>query len=835
MTATASFIKTAKTPGRLPILSMKVEDISGSEETYTSQADWEGSATLTNIDTTEEPGSVLNERFNFIFNLLDPPAGEIEIINTPWKFVDGDAITVNTAALVVHPVNDSYLNYLNATIGWPAGLGITLKIRALVRDAVEFPTTEFITPEQTITGIAAGFGLSNLSLVGAPIVSAGSTAYVIIQGWDTGSSKWFNLTQQVIIGVDPTTLDYIKPTAQIITSVIDMGFVPAADIIFTVDDIKPSGASVVYSARGSTDNFAASDVDLGIIEDGDTISAFRYYKITADITTTSGARAKIREIVLSVGEFFELSSISGEPTLASRPYIIPKSVKPLTSKIDLMKPATVGQATLSLSWSKFTGDMIFNGRLKNKQVFLKLGYEGLTSEDYEPYFTGIWQEYGADENRRIISVKIEDALKRFRKIKIPIESSDSSDNPTTSNYVVTAINVIQAMLDIIDEIGIPDRFIDRTSFEDIRDNILSSTDWDVTRTIFADNPQDAWELMNELAVIAGCFLIMLPNGKLSIVYYSPLFDPVDTIDANQVKVSPLDGGQKNLFTRQLVRYDPAVADPGDDEADYNKLNLYINATAETEWDLAAERRWFEKWDASPAAVGELTIRMDEWFSNPKTSLTLTGLTMRHINRTPGQIIAIDNLMMPSDELDWPGLTNGRKFLIMGMTIDPVKHAISFDILELGESLRFNPTAYSIVNGGDPSSNTLTNADAIDALVIEVTENAGQQWELEFTFEPTIDCHQVIFYGHYDGSPSHQVYLEAWNYDTLAWDRFTADLTDFPTSDSDYYKVFNFPHPIDQYRDVSSAGNESKVRIRHASNGSNGHFIHVDMLNLRSQG
>ena len=58
--ASADYIAAAKKANREPTIFMKVEQADSNVEYYTSQSQWQGSTTLTRVDTTSSPGAILN-------------------------------------------------------------------------------------------------------------------------------------------------------------------------------------------------------------------------------------------------------------------------------------------------------------------------------------------------------------------------------------------------------------------------------------------------------------------------------------------------------------------------------------------------------------------------------------------------------------------------------------------------------------------------------------------------------------------------------------------------------------------------------------------------------
>jgi hypothetical protein len=214
----------------------------------------------------------------------------------------------------------------------------------------------------------------------------------------------------------------------------------------------------------------------------------------------------------------------------------------------------------------------------------------------------------------------------------------------------------------------------------LRDGARAGTDWQVTRTI--SEPTEVWKLLGELAVLAGAFIYPLPDGRLTISLFDAAATPAAVLDARELIPDALAGGQEELFTRQVLYYDPPAADPGDNAEDYDKGYILQNSTAETAWGESAEKEYFDKWAASAVAIAALAARRDTWYANPTLKTALKQLPPRLMGLQPGQLIQLDQLQLPCAAASWPGIVDGTKFLIMAKKVDPLKALIDLELMEV---------------------------------------------------------------------------------------------------------------------------------------------------------
>jgi hypothetical protein len=266
--------------------------------------------------------------------------------------------------------------------------------------------------------------------------------------------------------------------------------------------------------------------------------------------------------------------------------------------------------------------------------------------------------------------------------------------PATPIEIIFSGNIMLVMLDIADALGIPDRLINRPAFTTLSTGARSVTDWDVSRTF--TEPQDAMELLNELSVSSGVFLFEGPDGRLTAKLYDDfsLAVPAGVLDAVHCKFKPIDGGQKDLCTRQAIYYNLQEGKTGDSENDFSDCLLKINVAAETAWfgDESSEltkgantRTWKDKWNISNIAINLLAERWEEWFSIPRATVRVDDVPPRLYSLERGEVVSVYNLQMPCPDAYWPGYTVATRFIVMGKSVsDPTAGSltISLDLMQL---------------------------------------------------------------------------------------------------------------------------------------------------------
>ena len=475
------------------------------------------------------------------------------------------------------------------------------------------------------------------------------------------------------------------------TPALDLGLVPSLPTRFGAAYKAPQSSSVSFAAWGRNDAGAAWEA-LGVVAEGGTLPPCRHYYVRADLQSGYNL-PELSSITLEGGDsqFRYFATHADEPVAGALPHLL--KVSPLNSRIELLKPPTTGEVSIELIWTREVADLLATGYAKNKFVSVKAGYRGLPEAQYEPVFTGFWHDYDADPQRRTITVRVRDVLKKFAKVRIPAEIPDEAlGNVRKTQSKVFSGNVIDALLDVVTEMEIPARYLDRSAFEALRDQHRSGADWQVYRTIGGlksgsateyRSPIDADELLNELAVLAGIFLVPMPSGELTPVLFDPQAAPVATLDATFCDFGKISGGQKELYTRQYVYFQPweRLDDPREPE-DFSRARLFFQPAIEAAWGERSEKIWLEKWRAPDAAVVALADRMHGWFAEPHATVNCSA-PVHHKDILPGAIVAVDNLRLPAESAQWPGYTNQRKMLVMSRRLDVMAGKVQFDLMDLG--------------------------------------------------------------------------------------------------------------------------------------------------------
>jgi hypothetical protein len=519
------------------------------------------------------------------------------------------------------------------------------------------------------------------------VVVALKDIYTVTPWVTVGQNSVYNIRVKHLTCSKTRLVSYL-PTGGLTTSFVGFSSVPALASRLEIDDIVPAGCSATYHAYGG--NTVGVWNDLGTVVDGSTLPAYRFYYFAVAITSNGTDTPFLDEIRVIGGnsQYLYFSTHKDTPIQGAKPYIAPGGISSISSKIDLSQSATIGELTAKLHWTKEVGDMISTGYLKNKTIICKIGFVGLSEQDYEPYFVGTWYDYQADHEKRIITVKTRNILKRFnRKVPSADYFLDAAGQAFAPPKLLTlAGNIMDVMLQLADLLGVPDRYLDRSSFTGLAAGSRSGPAWQVSRSI--TEPMDANELLNELAVSAGVFLVEGPDGKLTAQLYDDVVtsNAVDTLDAKLHKFRPIDGGQKELFTRQTIYYQLISGKPGSSASDFGKGLVYVNVNAEIAWQESATKEWMDKWGLSVTAIQKLAQRRDGWFANPLATVKVENVPPRFWGIKTGQIVAVDNLQFPCPSNEWQGFTDGTRFLVMSKTTnDPTSEslAISYDLMQLG--------------------------------------------------------------------------------------------------------------------------------------------------------
>lgn len=523
-------------------------------------------------------------------------------------------------------------------------------------------------------------------------------------------------------------------TGTITTAPFDLGTVPNVNSRILIEDMVTGAASITYVCEGSSTG-VGDWVSLGTITDGREVAPYRYYRFVITFVSTGYDTPELYSIRVVGGnqQMVYLGTHRGEPALASgevQPYL--NKVSSISSKIALKDKPTVGDLTLDLAWMPLTSDLV-QSTGKRRSVTVYLGFEGLARTDYEPYFTGLWESYTADQERRTFTVKLRDVWKKFKK-KVPEQQSREGVleeinhqfglSPTGSG---TALNIIDAIVQVADMAKTPDRFIDREGFTALKAAHYTESAWNVYRVLTDQKESD--DLLKELAVTAGLFLVPTPDGKLTPYHYDTIAasTPVVTLDAAQIRFTGLTPDMAETVTRHNIFFNliedsqgrRSGGSPEDFSHVYTTVGSINSVVAERDREEVIPGEWFDNWGlAAGAANGvpnpltQLADRLESWYTpiatvsgkqvaTTKTSVRAENVPLRYFaDVMPGQTVYVDNLRLPCPIGEWGGFSNQVKFLVMGRNVDTRNYTLTLDLFQI-TALTYtqSPTWHTYSNRG----------------------------------------------------------------------------------------------------------------------------------------
>jgi hypothetical protein len=350
---TENWLQASRRDNIKPVILMQVEDSAAEEILYTTRSDWEGSTTLTNIDTTSQVGDAIGQgKLTDQAALLD----SVEILN---------------------PVGSrlSPQQKLGVTMAFPTDENKTVTLTVQLRSGSVGGTIL-----QTVTeSIALGPGTSILGGRGYSVFDfsftllTASTSYWLT-GYVSGSDG-----PLVELGSDDG-LYLIVPVSSsdctLTTSTIDTGASLTNPRILSIDDTLETGASIVYTAFGGPADPPVNN--LGTVVDGDSLTAYRHYRLQADFSSTTGGRGILSQFGLREGLFKWYGTEKDVPFRGVKPYLQLGGFGNLSTAIKLDKGiSTTGQISAVLKWTDDTSDFISTRFLRGKDVQMLYGFKGL--------------------------------------------------------------------------------------------------------------------------------------------------------------------------------------------------------------------------------------------------------------------------------------------------------------------------------------------------------------------------------------------------------------------------------------------------------------------------
>ena len=476
-----------------------------------------------------------------------------------------------------------------------------------------------------------------------------------------------------LVGASPATMT---------TRTMDFVTAPVTGLRVEFDDITPAGATLTYIAYGSNDFLTWTN--LGAVTYGQLIASYRAYKFDATFTSSGSNSPVLREIRLidNASQYTYFSTRKDCPMQGAKPYLKDKALSQLSSKIELDRMSSVGEMTINLHFSKFISDYIATGQMVGKVVVIKIGYDGLSESEFEPYFTGSLYDYSLDHDKQVVSVKTRDVWKQFNR-NVPANSyflDGAGKKDDTIFYEITG-HVTDAILQIAFLLGVPDRYLDRDSFAALK-TLMPGTEYNVTRRLTA--PEEADKLIGELATSFGILLFPLATGQMTARLYDSIVSaaPLATLDARRITCKEIEGGQKDFVTRVAVYYQLTAGAKGSgNKDDYEQVYYYVDAVSESAWGEVKDKEWMDAWAMSGPAIERLTQRLIKWYAIPRKSLKVENVPSKHQGIAQGSLIAIDYLQLPAPLAQWPGYSSAKTFIITSKTLNPDNMYLTWELQE----------------------------------------------------------------------------------------------------------------------------------------------------------
>jgi hypothetical protein len=553
-----AWIAAAKRADRQQVLLMVVESVDAIQTMVTTAADWAASKAI-NCNVVDDAGSAYcntdgPEKYSGTFSPVSSQS-----IQSPFNYQlgavnpDGSPGPVAVDQDAVITLASPYANVTGISVAFivhltePEPSTVTVKLEASRNGA----------PYQLVRTIAASAQVNGAYTLTTDEIPKGPYTLRLTLDASTASYPGGGLTgTMTLTSVTWTHLVTYLP-GSIQTKSLDLGLVPTIASTLSVDARIPAGASLPMTARGSNDN--AAWTPLGTVADGSSLPPYRYYDVSATLTPSADGlnTPEIYEVRITGGDaqYRYFGTHEDTPFQGVRPLLLP-TLGSASAKLELMKLGSTGEVTPQMYYCKESFELLRDGYLRDKAVTIKLGFKGLSEADYEPIFSGLWYDGAIDLKAGTVDIKTRTVFSRFSKVQIPAENSGQRSNQTVRPKIFTNVNVIAAMLDLINYLGMPGRWVDQASANAIMTGPRAGDDWLISRALTKDNKEDALKLLEELVVISGVDILQQPDGKLVFHLYDPAEADSAEISADIATFGNVELGQAELYTRQQIYYEP---------------------------------------------------------------------------------------------------------------------------------------------------------------------------------------------------------------------------------------------------------------------------------------
>jgi hypothetical protein len=465
---------------------------------------------------------------------------------------------------------------------------------------------------------------------------------------------------------------YIVPSyrssGSITTDNLDLGKVPPEVGEWTIEDAKPDGTDLTYTAEYSTTGvWGGEEVSIGAIIDGETIlDLARYWRVTATFAANIGSSKTptLQSIKVDFSTFRRFNQVKD---LGYEPLVM--GVSSLTSKVDFFEPASIGKISLQLAMTPAISTWAANDTLFNKIVRVKLGYvyPGLTEVGYIDYFAGAVDDW--DVNEGILTLHLKDLSKDW-KLPVPEKWEDVGDDVSYTNQHHTDV-----MLDIFqNRVNVRDSGLLLESFATVK---AATSGYKVTRTI-TGKVEDAKKLVEELRVLLFAFFLPRGDGRIGIKQFDKTEATVTSFNDDNTLSIKWKANAESLINRTKLYFNWDGA--GDDEENFSELDPGDDNTSQTDFRSIVPFELKDKWTrtAEAAQISGLEAKIFDQFGK-MPSIVNIECDIKDIAVEAGDQVLISTANAPGP--GGAGITDVR-FLIISKNLDFLGSKIDFEALRV---------------------------------------------------------------------------------------------------------------------------------------------------------
>lgn len=471
-----------------------------------------------------------------------------------------------------------------------------------------------------------------------------------------------------------------------------------ADVSAWIGDL--ADLRVVVKSGLTPDNVGTIDIyDIWIevldgvsVADGSEIDGAEEYYVRADFTSDASVTPVLRSIRIDVPDHVYRYSTLRNDTLDAHPLV--QGIPNRNIEIDLKDfVSKTSDFSLHLVRTDFVDWMLRNEYMRGLNASIRIGmyFDGVAEDDLVPYQAGRITDVIV--NPGSVTLKLSDTTKDLNA-KWP-EGTAPSTKVNTSKDGTHMADVIE---DVLDDLGISARFVDRGSIATVKANIGDGDPTAARYVVYRGSlpPEDnSWDttiveedtaknVLAELCELMGCYIVIQENGKLQLVEHDSSTSASDTWDDNVVIGSPTyTQGLDQLKNQCYVYYD--WNGEGNDASDYASLYISADATSVSNWGITLTKVIKSKWISGDSADGYYGDELAAEISAREVARLKDGVGQLSLQTTldkcayqVGDFITIDLDVVINPDVD-QGAT--RKFIIVSKNWNVGDDKINWKLIE----------------------------------------------------------------------------------------------------------------------------------------------------------